>query len=516
MLLVFASLHAAARHVPPPTVLDAIETDLSSLERAPDKCCLCADSRKPDKAACMADGVTRARKWRVLALGMNSANQRCAHTCSDMSAITGLELTGITGAETHRDEKKCEMGLFPAFGHVPLCSHYGELGPVIFLDTDGVVLPKFPPWHTAERTAAAWMEDLLLDKDKWAELEEKNKDKKTKKFKDIMGTAGPIRERIVNALNDKAGVEWDPTHLFNTNVDDATAPETWIQKMEAWIEEARGQSPDADDLAGGEIYKLEDLVDGVTVLLKSSTLDFYPATAFINLKRLQDQTGARVVISSSWRLVPWKLPALKGALEHFRIRLHADDTTPVEEDDMGSGGKYTEPETMRVREVMLWLQAHPPAPGVPRQFVMLDDVEAFFALARHFKDSLVTEFGPLFTEEELADFDTFDKNHFVRTHSGKRGKLNHFADMATADGGTVRVDENWVVTQGCPREGVTGKTMAGVVDGLNALASPKLADADIVLKIFNQLGYNAGTTTNMAVGFNADKLNLAREMLLKA
>lgn len=106
------------------------------------------------------------------------------------------------------------------------------------------------------------------------------------------------------------------------------------------------------------------------------------------LNNLLERSGAKVVISSSWRhLLP--LPAMQGILEHHGFKGEPLGMTPLQVTPPPGC-----PEALRGHEIQAWLTEHPEID----RFVILDDDTDMV----HLEDRLVrTEFAVGLTAEDV-------------------------------------------------------------------------------------------------------------------
>lgn len=109
-------------------------------------------------------------------------------------------------------------------------------------------------------------------------------------------------------------------------------------------------------------------------------LDHLDPEAVARVDRLASDTGARIVISSTWRLV-YPLQQIRAMLAAKGLRAPIVDRTPEIPAEFAEG-------RVRAQEIERWLNAHElrvrrGEGGVIESFVILDDLEDFGHLEGH-------------------------------------------------------------------------------------------------------------------------------------
>lgn len=99
-------------------------------------------------------------------------------------------------------------------------------------------------------------------------------------------------------------------------------------------------------------------VDGV--LNSASDIDDIADRPLLLLKKLMDQTGAKIVVSSSWRISKHLFAKLKNTLRQYNIEIK--DVTPC----------IRKLDFQRGDEIKMWLKAHNTHNEI-ESFVILDD-----------------------------------------------------------------------------------------------------------------------------------------------
>lgn len=103
--------------------------------------------------------------------------------------------------------------------------------------------------------------------------------------------------------------------------------------------------------------------------------------SLVQLRRIVDETGAVIVISSSWRQVPTAYGHLKEWLEKYGMEIH--DKTPY------VGGE-------RGDDITGWFNRHPGE----YKYVILDDDDD---MGRHMEHLVRTDFGTGLTEQKADE-----------------------------------------------------------------------------------------------------------------
>jgi hypothetical protein len=111
----------------------------------------------------------------------------------------------------------------------------------------------------------------------------------------------------------------------------------------------------------------------------------FSADAVARLNTIVARTGARIVVSSSWR-ARFTLDALRALLTSEGFTGEILDCTPVlrASTDPGHGSA---PGLTRCREIQAWLDG---LPEPPESFVILDDIDLEHLSARHVKTAAET------------------------------------------------------------------------------------------------------------------------------
>lgn len=121
----------------------------------------------------------------------------------------------------------------------------------------------------------------------------------------------------------------------------------------------------------------------------------FSADAIERLNTIVARTGAKVVVSSSWR-EQYTLDGLRALLTSEGFTGEIIDCTPVLHSRTDQG-RDLDPGQTRCREIQAWLDRQPEP---PRQFAILDDIELHLLSAYHVKTEL--EMGLCDEHVELA------------------------------------------------------------------------------------------------------------------
>jgi hypothetical protein len=111
----------------------------------------------------------------------------------------------------------------------------------------------------------------------------------------------------------------------------------------------------------------------------------FSADAIDRLNTIVARTGARIVVSSSWR-EQYTLDGLRALLASEGFTGQILDCTPVLHSRTGRG-RDLDPGQTRCREIQAWLDRQPEP---PQRFAILDDIELHLLSAFHVKTELDT------------------------------------------------------------------------------------------------------------------------------
>lgn len=141
--------------------------------------------------------------------------------------------------------------------------------------------------------------------------------------------------------------------------------------------------------------------DGVIVSMaefsfEKTTSHHFDPRYIARLNAIVRQSGAKVVISSSWRTIH-SLSALRALLESSGFKGEIIDCTPVFEYEPAQG--LCDIGQIRGREIQAWLERHPDS---ITSFVVLDDLEIDFLAANQILTDMVDGLCEEHVEQALA------------------------------------------------------------------------------------------------------------------